>query len=303
MKVFAWGGRAWYGDRVDMPASNPVIPGPDPGIQDGTAVLARPWTHGSSLWVTVIGLAALLFTALPAAAARPVPEDFAWQPHPGGAIPLDSRFNEADGQNVSLRSLTGVPVVLSLGYFRCPTLCGPVRDDVIAALAGSGLAGGQDYRLVVLSIDSAETAKDAAEAKAIDLKQPGADGRGWNYLAGDAAPIAAAVGFPFRWDPEILQFAHPAGVVVLTPTGRIASYLEGVGYSAAALRQAVTQAGEEQVAAAPSPILLLCFHYDAATGKYTLEIYKVLRVMAVMTLVGIGGLMLLLHRKRRQRVM
>lgn len=247
----------------------------------------------------------LLVLLLPASAhaARPVPEDFAWQPHPGGAVPLDLRFTDADGQNVSLRSLTGAPIVLALGYFHCPTLCGPVRDDVIAALAGSGLAGGRDYRLVVLSIDPAETVKDAAEAKAIDLKQPGADGRGWDYLAGDAAPVAAAVGFPFRWDPDIQQFAHPAGVVVLTPTGRIASYLEGVGYNGAAMRQAIEQAGVEQVAAAPSPILLLCFHYDAATGKYTLEIYKLLRVMAVMTLVGIAGLLALLHRKRgRQRV-
>ena len=252
----------------------------------------------------MLGRLLLLLLLMPgvACATRPVPEDFAWQPHPGGAVPLDLRFTDMDGRNVPLRSLTGMPIVLSLGYFRCPTLCGPVRDDVIAALSGSGLASGQDYRLVVLSIDPAETAKDAADAKAIDLKQPGADGRGWDYLAGDATPVAAAVGFPFRWDPEILQFAHPAGVVVLTPTGRIASYLEGAGYSAAALRQAVMQAGEEQVAAAPSPILLLCFRYDAATGKYTLEIYKVLRVMAVMTLVGIGGLALLLHRKRRHRV-
>jgi protein SCO1/2 len=254
-----------------------------------------------------IVLAAVLLIALcapPAFAAPPTPQDFAWQPHPGGAVPLDMRFTDTGGQNISLQSLTGVPIVLALGYFHCPTLCGPVRDDVIAALAASGLTGGQDYRLVVLSIDPAETVKDAADAKAADLKQPGADGRGWYYLAGDAAPIAAAVGFPFRWDPSIMQFAHPAGVVVLTPAGRIASYLEGVGYSGAALRQAVTQAGEEQVAAAPSPILLLCFHYDAATGKYTLEIYKVLRVMAGMTLVGIGGLLLLLHRKRRsQRVM
>lgn len=254
----------------------------------------------------IIARLLLLLLLMPgiACAARPAPEDFAWQPHPGGAVPLDLRFTATDGRNVSLRSLTGVPIVLALGYFHCPTLCGPVRDDVIGALAGSGLTSGQDYRLVVLSIDPAETQKDAAEAEAIDLKQPGADGRGWDYLAGDAAPIAAAVGFPFRWDPDILQFAHPAGVVVLTPTGRIASYLEGVGYSGAALRAAVTQAGIEQVAAAPSPILLLCFHYDAATGIYTLEIYKVLRVMAVMTLVGIGGLLLLLHRKRRlQRVM
>ena len=243
----------------------------------------------------------VVLTMLPMAvhSAQPTPQDFAWQPHPGGTVPLDLRFTDADGQKVSLQSLTGLPIVLALGYFHCPTLCGPVRDDVIAALAGSGLVGGQDYRLAVLSIDAAETVKDAAEARAIDLKQPGADGRGWAYLAGDAAPIAAAVGFPFRWDPAILQFAHPAGVVVLTPAGRIASYLEGVGYSGAALRQAVEQAGVEQVAAAPSPILLLCFHYDAATGKYTLEIYKVLRVMAVMTLLGIGGLFLLLQRKRR----
>lgn len=247
----------------------------------------------------------LLLLSMPGQAwsARPTPQDFAWQPHPGGAVPLDLRFTDGSGQNVSLRSLTGVPIVLALGYFRCPTLCGPVRDDVIGALAASGLASGRDYRLVVLSIDPKETAKDAAAAEALDLEQPGADGRGWDYLAGDAAPVAAAVGFPFRWDTDLLQFAHPAGIVVLTRTGRIASYLEGVGYTGVALRQAVEQAGSEQVAAAPSPILLFCFHYDASTGKYTLEIYKVLRVMAAMTLVGIAGLLLLLRRKRRtQRV-
>ncbi len=247
----------------------------------------------------------LLVTMWPAIAlaARPAPEDFAWQPHPGGAVPLDLRFTEADGANVSLRSLTGIPMVLALGYFRCPTLCGPVREDVISALIASGLQGGRDYRLAVLSIDPAETAKDAADARAADLTQAKSDGQGWDYLAGDAAPIAAAVGFPFKWDPTILQYAHPAGVVVLTPTGRISAYLEGVGYSGMALRHAIEQAGTEQVAAEPSPILLLCFHYDAATGKYTLEIYKLLRVMAAMTLVGIAGLLALLHRQRRiQRV-
>ncbi len=247
----------------------------------------------------VFRLLLLLLVSGAAEAARPVPQDFAWQPHPGGAVPLDVPFTDPDGHHTTLGSLTGIPVVLALGYFHCPTLCGPVRDDVIAALAESGLEGGREYRLVVLSIDPAETVKDAAEAKATDLKRPGADGRGWHYLAGDAAPVAAAVGFPYRWDADLLQFAHPAGVVVLTPSGRIGSYLEGAGYGGAAMRQAIEQAGAEQVAAAPSPILLLCFHYDASTGKYTLEIYKVLRIMAVMTVVGICGLLVLLRRKRR----
>ena len=138
----------------------------------------------------------LLLTLLPgiADAARPAPADFAWQPHPGGAVPLDVQFTDGDGQSVSLRSLSDLPIVLALGYFRCPTLCGPVRDDVIAALDESELVGGRDYRLVVLSIDPAETPTDAAAAKATDLnrpahKLPGADGRGWTYLAGDAAPV------------------------------------------------------------------------------------------------------------------
>ena len=242
-----------------------------------------------------------LLASVPALAARPTPQDFAWRPNPGGAVPLDLPFTDTAGQRTSLRTLDGKPVVLAIGYFTCPTLCGPVRDDVIGALAASGLEGGRDYRLAVLSIDPAETVEDARQAKLTDLKQPGADGRGWHYLVGDAAPVAKAVGFPYRWDEDLKQFAHPAGIVVLTPTGRIASYLEGVGYTGAAMRAAVEQAASEQVAALPSPILLLCFHYDAGTGKYTLEIYKLLRVMAVLTLLGIAGLFMLLQRRQRVR--
>lgn len=256
-----------------------------------------------ALLLTVALLAGVAQPMARAFAARPVPADFAWVPHPGGEVPLDLPFMDAAGQRISLRGIGGVPVVLTLGYFSCPTLCGPVRDDLIAALAASGLEGGRDYRVAVLSIDDKETIEDARKAKLTDLQQPGDSGQGWYYLVGPAAPVAAAVGFRYRWDADLLQFGHPAGVVVLTPTGRIASYLEGVGYTGAAMRQAIEDASAEQVAALPSPILLLCFHYDASTGKYTLEIYKVLRIMAAMTLVGIAGLLLVLRRRQRQRVM
>ena len=259
------------------------------------------WRARFKLLLTV-ALLAFVSSPIFASAARPDPTDFAWQPHPGGETPLDLPFTDTAGQRTSLRTLGGVPTVLTLGYFSCPTLCGPVRDDLIAALAASKLEGGRDYRVAVLSIDDKETIDDAIKAKLTDLKQPGDTGQGWYYLVGPAAPVAAAIGFPYRWDADLQQFAHPAGVVVLTPTGRIASYLEGVGYTGAAMREAIEAASAEQVAATPSPILLLCFHYDASTGKYTLEIYKVLRIMAVMTLVGIAGLLVLLHRKR-QRVM
>ncbi len=200
--------------------------------------------------------------------------------------------------------MSGEPIILALGYFHCPNLCSVVRGDLVSALGASRLAGGRDYRLVVLSIDPAETAKDAAAAKAGDLAQsPGTDGRGWHYLAGDSASVARSVGFPYRYDEHLLQFAHPAGLVVLTANGAVSSYLEGVGYSGKALRAAVEQAAAGDVADAPSPVLLLCFHYDAATGRYTLAIEKLLRLLAGATVLGIAGLLALLHRRRRaQRV-
>ena len=179
-----------------------------------------------------------------------------------------------------------------------------MRGDLVSALGASRLVGGRDYRLVVLSIDPAETAKDAARAKAGDLAQsPGTDGRDWHYLAGDAASVARRVGFPYRYDEQLLQFAHPAGVVVLTADGSVSGHLEGVGYSGKTLRAAVEQAAAGYVADAPSPVLLLCFHYDAATGRYTLAIEKLLRLLAGAAILGIAGLLAMLHRRRRaQRV-
>ena len=238
-------------------------------------------------------------------AATPDRDALAWQPHPGVRVALGQRFTDETGRSVTLQDMSGKPIILALGYFHCPNLCSVVRGDLVSALGASRLAGGRDYRLVVLSIDPADTAKDAAAAKAGDLAQsPGTDGRDWHYLAGDAASVARSVGFPYRYDEQLLQFAHPAGLVVLTADGTVSSYLEGVGYSGKALRAAVGQAAAGYVADAPSPVvLLLCFHYDAATGRYTLAVEKLLRLFAGATVLGIAGLLVLLHRRRRdQRV-
>lgn len=237
-------------------------------------------------------------------AAASNPDAFAWQPHPGVTVPLGQAFTDETGRNVTLREFSGEPVVLALGYFHCSTLCGVVRGDLVAALNDSRLVGGRDYRLVVLSIDPAETAKDAAAAKAGDLAQSsGLDGRDWHYLVGDAASVARSVGFPYRYDEQLQQFAHPAGLVVLTASGTVSSYLEGVGYSGKSLRSAVEQAAAGHVADAPSPVLLLCFRYDAATGRYTLAIERLLQLLAGATILGIAGLLIVLHRRRRaQRV-
>ncbi len=229
---------------------------------------------------------------------------FAWQQHPGARLDLDTKLVDEAGRAVTLGSaFGGPPVILDLDYYHCPSLCGVVRSDLINALANSGLRSGRDYSLVSLSIDPAETPADAASAKRADLAQaPFAESASWHYWTGPAASIAAvarSVGFVDRYDGALKQFLHPAGLVVLTREGRISGYLLGVGYSGGELRAAVLRAGSGGVAQAALPILLLCFHFDPSTGRYTLAILKLLKLMAGLTIAVIGGLVLVLSRRRR----
>jgi protein SCO1/2 len=194
-------------------------------------------------------------------------------------------------------------VVLDLGYYHCPSLCGVARSDMIAALANSGMVSGRDFSVAVLSIDPAETPADAARAKTADLAQAAfADAADWHYFTGSQTAIdsvAAAIGFRDRYDEALKQFMHPAGIVVLTRDGVVSSYLLGVGYSGGELRAALLRASSGGIARAALPILLLCFHFDPSTGRYTLAVVKLLKLLAGLTVAGVLGLLFALSRARR----
>ncbi len=246
---------------------------------------------------------ACLLLLMPGAARAETPADFAWVQHPGTRLPLQVPLRDEAGQAVRLADmLRGAPVILDIGYFHCPSLCGAVRSDLYGALQASGLASGSDYTLVSVSIDPAETPADAARAKQADLAQsPRARPVDVHYLTGPASSLAAitgAVGFRARYDAAYKQFLHPAGVVVLTKAGRVSAYLLGVGYTGGDLRAAVLRAGDGGIAEAALPILLLCFHFDSTTGRYTLDVERVLRLGAGLTILTIAGLLIALHRKR-----
>lgn len=232
--------------------------------------------------------------------------DYAFVQQPGSVLPGDLVLREADGRPVRLDALfTTAPVILALGYFHCPSLCGVVRDDLLAALGRSGLRTPADYRLVVVSIDPAETPADAATALADDRDRYPAAGsdQGWHFLTGDPATVAAlasAIGFRSRYDVHLRQFLHPAGLVVLTADRRVSGYVLGVGYAPGDIAAAVALAGTGSIAKAAVPLLLLCFHFDAATGRYSLEVMKVLRLAAMITVLAIGGLVIVVWRKDRR---
>jgi protein SCO1/2 len=228
---------------------------------------------------------------------------FAYRQRPGTQLPLAAIVRDAAGGQATIGGLLdGKPAILALVYYRCPNICGIVLSDLFQALGGAGLVAGRDYTLTALSIDPTETPSDAAAARARDMAAfplPGAE-RGWHYLTADAptiASVADGVGFRTRFDPALKQFLHPAGLVFVTPNGRVSGYLLGVGYKAGDVRLGLVAAGEETLQKAALPIVLLCFHFDPQTGRYTLAVMRLLQIAAGITVLTIGGALWLAFRK------
>lgn len=245
-------------------------------------------------------IALMMLLSLPASAQGA--DAYAFDQKPGSQLPLDAPFTDAAGHPSSLRALGGKPLLLAFGYFHCPNLCGVVREDMFAALERTGLADGADYQLAFVSIDPSETPADAAKAQADDQARYPTGGDGWHFLTGPAASIdavAAAAGYRSKFDPALAQFMHPAGLVFATPGGLVSGYLLGVGYSPGDVQAGLSRAGRGEIGQAASPILLMCFHFDPTTGRYTLAIIKVLRIAGVVTVLGIGGIVFAAQRHRR----
>ena len=85
---------------------------------------------------------------------------------------------------------------------------------------------GNDFEVVNVSIDPRETPALALEKKAHYVERSGKPSiaKGWHYLTGTEANIqrlTKAAGFRYAWDASTQQFAHPAGIVIATPNGKV----------------------------------------------------------------------------------
>ncbi len=253
----------------------------------------------------VIGLIALA-AVLAAPPARAVPggersairpsafADLGFAQQPGAQVPLDVALRDEQGRPVRLGDYVhGLPVVLVLEYLHCPNLCGLVLGNLASALQGlthADLRAGRDYRVVALSIDPQETPADARAAHEKYRPQFG-DTAQWHFLTGDAAAIeavAAAIGFRYRYDEAIGQYAHPSGVTILSPSGRVARYILGIDYRPMDLRLGLTEAEAGEVSAPASQLLLLCYCYDPQTGRYSLAVSRLLQGAGLLTVLMIA---------------
>ncbi len=222
----------------------------------------------------------------------------------GATVPLDAVFRDDEGKAVTFRGLLGQrPVVLVLGYHECPMLCSLVLGGVVEALTEMRPTSGKDFDLIDMSISPADDPAAAAKQKRIYFKRyarQGADA-GWHFLTSpNAATIrefSDAVGFHYAYDVTSKQYAHPSGLIVLTPEGRVSRYLFGVNFNAGELQGALQAAGERRVSSPIAQLLMVCFHYNPMTGKYGALILGGLRAAGVATLlVMAGGIVFLVRR-------
>ncbi len=224
----------------------------------------------------------------------------------GVQVPLDLPFRDETGHGVQLSQyFTGRPVILSLVYYECPMLCVQALNGLVRSLKVLALEPGRDYTIVTVSFNPAETPEQAAAKKdeyVARLKKPGG-AEGWHFLTGNEASIQQltdSVGFHYVYDAETKQFAHPTGLVVLTPEGKTSKYIFGIDYGPRDIRLALVEASDHKVGTPVDWLLLYCYHYDPTTGKYGLVLMNVLRLGGVLTVATIGGLILLLRRREKR---
>ena len=221
----------------------------------------------------------------------------------GEALPLDAAFTDDHGRAVTLGDYFGKkPVVLVMTYFECPMLCTLVLNGLGKTLKTMSFEPGKEFDVVAVSFDPRDTPETAAKKKAAYVADYGrpATADGWHFLTGEQASIervAKAVGFRYTWVPEEKQFAHAAAIMVATPDGRLARYFYGVEYAGRDLRLGLVEAADHKIGSAVDALLLFCYQYDPATGKYGAIALNMVRAGGVATVLAIGGFMLVMFRR------
>ena len=214
--------------------------------------------------------------------------------HLSETVPLDVEFVDEAGQRTSLgKYFTGErPVILSMNYSRCPRLCNLQLGMLVEALQDLDWSLGKEFDLVVVSIDPAETPEQARKAKNGFLKtyRRIEAGRGVHFLTGrevNIRRVANAVGFPYKYQPEVREYAHPAVCMVCTPTGKLSRYLYGIEFPRQTLRMSLLEAGDGRIGSVVEQILLFCYHYDPDAGVYSMQARRLASMMGGLTVVVI----------------
>lgn len=256
----------------------------------------------AALWALVLGSFARV-----AAAAEAVPfplRDVDVVEHLGDSVPLDLPFLDQTGQRVTLADVLadGKPVLLTLNYYNCATLCGVHLNALLSGLRELDWVPGDQFHVVTVSIDPAEGPPLAAAKRSTFLGALGKGDVDWRFLVGvdgSEAALARAVGFGYHYDEDTKQWAHPAVLTFLSPSGVVSRYLYGLDLNARDIKFSLMESAAGRLGSPVERVVLSCFRFDESTGRYTAEAFGIMRLGGLLTIASLSIFSFVLWRKDR----
>lgn len=245
-----------------------------------------------------MGLACMLACAILLRAQGAAPVEVGVDEKLGMAAALDVVLKDEEGQDITLRDLVDRPTILTLNYFRCTGICTPQLNGLVDMINRIRLEPGRDFRIVTVSFDPRDT-PEIARQKRINylgrMKRP-VDPQAWRFLTGEeqaTRQVADSVGFRFRAEGD--QYSHPGAVIVLTDRGVVSRYIYGIAFLPADVEMAVREAIGGHFRPTIAKMLSFCYSYDPESRVY---VFNLTRVMGAVTLILVGGFVILVVRSR-----
>ena len=253
------------------------------------------------VFLGMAGIAAALTTVIPRATPRASVTDVnpkkLFRPRLGSAISPDIAFRNETGEPVTIGDYgKDRPIILVPAYYRCPSLCNEVLNDLVKALRLiAAYSAGKDYDVVVVSFHPGDKPELASAKKAAYVEEYGRQGgeAGWHFLTGNQDQIDRLldeIGYKVLWDDDRKEYAHAAGIVICSPEGVVARYFPGIDYRPLYLRMALAEAGRGKIAPGiMDQVLMPCFVFDPNKGQYSAAVLFMVKVAGVLTLMTLAG--------------
>jgi protein SCO1 len=223
--------------------------------------------------------------------------------HLNEPLPLNLMFKDENEKDVRLGDYFGTkPVVLALVYYECPMLCNELLNGLVSSLRVLPFDAGKEFSVVAVSFNPLEEPSLAHDVKSAYLKRYGhrGDSSSWHFLTGKPLSIdilTRSVGFRYTYDAETRQYAHASGIMLVTPLGRLSRYFYGIEFAPRDLRLGLVEASTNKIGSLTDQVLLFCFHYDPARGKYGFIIMNVIRACGLLFVLIVGTFVLVMLRR------
>jgi protein SCO1/2 len=224
----------------------------------------------------------------------------------GNQIPVDASFHDRTGKLVHFGELLdGKPAIILSIFYKCKGVCGLELQGTITAVKSMQKSRlGRDFSILVLSIHPKET-PDLAEGKyestVDEVAMPGTES-GWKFLVGDWPNIHAVtdtVGFKYTYDEAKDAISHPSGIMFVTPTGIVSSYIYGAKYSPEAFERNLALAKAAKIGPKAEEVFFGCIHIDPLTGERSIVITNVIKLGGALTVIILTMTILVLSGKAR----